>query len=766
MLRTSALLLAAIVVAAPAHAQQRQSDIKLTVKPGLDGYVATGEPFPVTVIVESTRAVKGDLALTSLSFNGVSSHKLIRAEVPAGGKKQFDLIMPPPINQTIATAFRLSDGRSLESQTTALSTDDAAMFVGVLGDESLPALRAVKSEPTGNSVRVGAFPLRWLDLGPDALQGLDYLVADSSVMRNASGANIETLFDWASSGGRLIVGSQDPSDNAWLPENLRADWLSTPAGWRPGLVHPAVTAGADAFSRPIGLGEAIFAGRSLNDLSADKTWWERTLYPRYSPGGRLQQEGGLSTHFEIANMLSQLSAGNVRLAWFLIFLIAYMLLVGPLNYIVLRKLGRKDLAWFTIPALALLFSAGAYGLAQGNRSGTSLEQAKMVLATPEGQSGSQVVTVTEASSGEMRLGFPSHNVELLGFEFGGPGRNTARREVRITANGAEAIIDAAPFSVHAARASLDEFPGTLDTTLTWDGTSVNAQVTNTTPYDLTDVTVITGGTEAKVGDLAPNKSATVNLTAQQVRNAFGRGGMFIDPGDDIEGSIRNALFNTFQSDSGLRGTFVPFAYGFANDVGSEVTLDGNAKRPKGKALIASTAKVSLSKSAVGSVPASVGHLQLLTGVQDHDGRMPAQFPAEPGIAFGGFGDVVFHYRIPAEVDRDRVASAALRIQGHLAGGQLGGPLPPQIVGPGENEARIDVEVREGGQQRVVAPRIEVYDWDARGWVELPSPQNFQDASIPVPLSVISPSGSTFIRIDAQQNPLVRLIALGIEPEVR
>ena len=44
-----------------------------------------------------------------------------------------------------------------------------------------------------------------------------------------------------------------------------------------------------------------------------------------------------------------------------LFLGAYLILLIPINYLVLRRLDRREWAWISIPALAALFSLGAYG---------------------------------------------------------------------------------------------------------------------------------------------------------------------------------------------------------------------------------------------------------------------------------------------------------------------------------------------------------------------------------------------------------------------
>lgn len=43
-----------------------------------------------------------------------------------------------------------------------------------------------------------------------------------------------------------------------------------------------------------------------------------------------------------------------------VFLVMYILLIGPVNYLVLSRLGRRELAWVTIPAFILIFTVAAW----------------------------------------------------------------------------------------------------------------------------------------------------------------------------------------------------------------------------------------------------------------------------------------------------------------------------------------------------------------------------------------------------------------------
>ena len=53
---------------------------------------------------------------------------------------------------------------------------------------------------------------------------------------------------------------------------------------------------------------------------------------------------------------------------------AYILLIGPINYLVLKRLDRREWAWVTMPVLIVVFAVGAYGfgsLLRGQRASSS-----------------------------------------------------------------------------------------------------------------------------------------------------------------------------------------------------------------------------------------------------------------------------------------------------------------------------------------------------------------------------------------------------------
>jgi hypothetical protein len=45
----------------------------------------------------------------------------------------------------------------------------------------------------------------------------------------------------------------------------------------------------------------------------------------------------------------------------LVILGAYILIIGPINYLILKRLDRRELAWVTMPVLVLAFAAASFG---------------------------------------------------------------------------------------------------------------------------------------------------------------------------------------------------------------------------------------------------------------------------------------------------------------------------------------------------------------------------------------------------------------------
>ena len=116
------------------------------------------------------------------------------------------------------------------------------------------------------------------------------------------------------------------------------------------------------------------AWNGAKELWADLLWPAADAKPRHgnwiTMGGRGPSRAG---RFGIQDFLFHLAEVQPPSAkYVIVFLLAYVLLVGPINYAILRWRRKTDLAWLTIPAVVLVFTLVSVTVAQMSHGGKSV----------------------------------------------------------------------------------------------------------------------------------------------------------------------------------------------------------------------------------------------------------------------------------------------------------------------------------------------------------------------------------------------------------
>jgi hypothetical protein len=91
------------------------------------------------------------------------------------------------------------------------------------------------------------------------------------------------------------------------------------------------------------------------------------------------------------------------------FLLAYILLVGPLNYLILNRLNRREYAWFTIPVLIVIFTVLAWSLGfQLRGEDVTLSRVSVVQTWPDAEDAklNQVIGLLAPRRGDYNLTMP------------------------------------------------------------------------------------------------------------------------------------------------------------------------------------------------------------------------------------------------------------------------------------------------------------------------------------------------------------------------
>jgi hypothetical protein len=252
--------------------------------------------------------------------------------------------------------------------------------------------------------------------------GVDFIILttdNDSFLKELEGspARLKALAQWVQRGGRLLVSvsatNQDRiskllSGPAWqpalpviVPPNRQARLTSLPSvqNWarlpnkpfpvssRRPLVVPKLKPGKSAevlFSEeetgdaillrlPYGRGNLSFLALSLD--KGPFTGWEgrlefwrallNVLAPRVQTGARLSPNAittqGGDAASDLERELDNFDVPAVSFGWVALFILLYVLLVGPLDYLVLKKVFKHlEWTWITLPALIVVVSVAAY----------------------------------------------------------------------------------------------------------------------------------------------------------------------------------------------------------------------------------------------------------------------------------------------------------------------------------------------------------------------------------------------------------------------
>jgi len=104
----------------------------------------------------------------------------------------------------------------------------------------------------------------------------------------------------------------------------------------------------------------------------DREWfWARLL--RVPPGwyteANLHVWGGYSLDGVIGAMIDSRQVRKLPVQWLLLLLVAYLIVIGPLDQFILKRLNRQMLTWITFPSYVVLFSLLIYYLGYRLRAG-------------------------------------------------------------------------------------------------------------------------------------------------------------------------------------------------------------------------------------------------------------------------------------------------------------------------------------------------------------------------------------------------------------
>lgn len=199
------------------------------------------------------------------------------------------------------------------------------------------------------------------------------------------------------------------------------------------------------------------------------------------------------------------------------FLTLYVIVVGPLNYLVLKRLKRREWAWFTVPAIVLFFSGVAYTVGfelWGNA--TTLNQMAVVRAWPQHPTAQtqELIGILAPRAQTYTLGAPEGSMLRALPEYG----SGADAPLTVTEGAqfvAEDIYLGGGRAAHLALSGPSDAPS-LQAKATWTlvpdaPPRVSGSIINTNDFPLYDAVLLVKGEARALGTLFPGQTASFDV---------------------------------------------------------------------------------------------------------------------------------------------------------------------------------------------------------------------------------------------------------------
>jgi hypothetical protein len=745
------------MTAASVGALAAGNGVTLTVHVGYQDVVKPGEWMPVTIDAKNTGAgVDGTLEVQeALSGQpGVGGLPIYQEPISlaSGASKRIRTYLTVNTTGATVTARIIQNGRVIVSQDAASASTTSTM-IGVLSDQGTALDGFAAVHPASVAARV--VHLRSDEIAEAAipLHAFDILAIDDFATDSLTAGQRTAISDFVAAGGNLLLGTG-------------AAWRKTLAGLPPAIVPMTVSGTASVatallgggpvevatgvttpgpawlatgtqpllIERQVGAGTVTFATFDWNQEPV--AGWSgtapllRQLITRavYGSGGSGQNFmyansgmgpvpfGSQSTIGSRSGALSStlgnlpgLDLPSLQLTGALVLL--YVLLVGPVNYVVLGAMRRRALAWVTVPLIALIAAGGAYGAGVFTKGRSVQANQVTILHLQPGWDRAYQETYTgimAPSRGDYQATITGGRLLISpivnngAFDASAFGTGSRSGSIRINVDTNNITLPGMTAFVLGgfASESMTSAPQLAGHIQLVNG-KLTGTIENHSNLAFTDAVLIMGDAFQTFGALKPGATATVSLDPKPA-NQFGQpvytriygtnffnGPQPTQPTDaQREEYAKAQILAMLTAGGSFRGTSVastPLLVAWTHQPFQEVTVNGSHPRSTAESAVALS--LPLDQIGTGSLPAGVVSGRIVDIVGDTQGQGP------PGMLLLQSGSVTYEF------------SPSLTAGRHLTGASLtasnpyGGKFMPA----------------PGGGTTAPTLQSQVWDWSRSAW---------------------------------------------------
>lgn len=570
---TALTLLVMLVISFMLPSAQASAAATLEVKAtaGISGKAKYQSVVPLQVTVKNNGAdFSGDMAINSANSYEAASAMVVPIDIAAGEEKTFTFYLDglADFSYSEADLFAFYEGSIEKGKKIAYKgtkrlqsnfLDPSSTFIYTLTDKSdrLSAFLRLSTFVAQSNVEV--FNINQLKdyTFPEDSQGLamaNVIVVDEVAIADLSQKQQESLLKWVQDGGTLLLGAADQIDATagilkdYLPLSLSQEMTSISAEaltklsgggifTQPISVYAAKTNEGSlpvltennavlAAKKAVGSGEVIQTAFSLGDQPLSSMDGYAALIAKMIDVQSISQQGMMrqgqspfdQISYELRNINELFPSFEVSVGYMLIVIILYILIIGPILYFVLKKMDKREHAWWVIPSISIVLSIVLFIVGAKDRIVQPQVQQSAFYKVNEDSSvnGYYVESILTNRSGDFVVNADKNTTAVALRSYnnftGTMGALHESSYIKENANGSTLTLrDLSYWSVQSfAGKSSAQNIGKMDIDITLKNEKLSGTVKNNFPFALKDVTLISGVKEVKLGDIEANGTLQVD----------------------------------------------------------------------------------------------------------------------------------------------------------------------------------------------------------------------------------------------------------------
>jgi len=564
---TALILLCILVISfiLPVEQASAAATIEVQAKVGINGKAKYQSVVPLQVTVKNNGAdFSGDMVINASGSYEAASALVLPIDIAAGEEKTFDFYLDglADYNYSNADVFAFYEGSIEQGKKVAYKgtkqlqgnfLDPSSVFIYTLTDKSdrLSAfLRLSQSAPQSNVEVFNLNQIKDYTLPEDA-QGYamaDVIAIDEIAIADLSQKQQESLLKWVQDGGTLLLGAADQVNTTagifkdYLPlalsqqmTSVSADSLSKLAGGgiftQPISVYTATENQGSisvlrddntilASKKKVGSGEIIQTAFSLGDQPLASMEGYAALISKILNIQSFSQQGMMANgqpmmdqiSYELRNVNELFPSFEVSVSYMLIVIILYILIIGPILYFILKKIDKREHAWWIIPAISVVLSIVLFIFGAKDRIvQPQIQQSAFYKINDDSSlNGYYVESILTNRSGDFVVNTDKDTSAIAlrsNNNFSGTiGDLHESSYIKENANGSTLTLrDLSYWSVQSfAGKTAPQNIGKMDIDITLKNERLTGTIKNNFPFALKDVTLISGIKEVQLGDIEAN----------------------------------------------------------------------------------------------------------------------------------------------------------------------------------------------------------------------------------------------------------------------